>query len=94
VVIGGTNIVEELQEGEYHFDGLLLLAEHHGPDCKPLFDLVCREKLSWKIIFQVVGCNQDEMETRHLLKADLIITDEMPEAVIIDRMAALFDGPG
>jgi PAS domain S-box-containing protein len=91
IVTAGPDMAERLQEGEYHFDGCLVLAEPDEFGWKSLVDLILREKFPWKMILQIIGCNRDELETRHLLKADLVISEEMSEEAVLEKMAALFE---
>jgi PAS domain S-box-containing protein len=92
VVVGGPNVTDQLQSGEYHFDGLLIVADRHEANWTALFDFVQREKLPWKLILQIIGLNQDELDSGHLMKADLIISEDMPEHFAVAKMNDLFAG--
>ncbi|HXG49538.1 MAG TPA: ATP-binding protein [Methylomirabilota bacterium] len=93
VVVGCPDLLDQLQSAEHQFDGVLLLAEPHSTSWRPLFEFIRRERLPWRTILQVIGRNQDEMDTRMLVNADLVISEDMPEAELVKRMDALWRSP-
>ncbi|HKX60186.1 MAG TPA: hypothetical protein VJS65_00060, partial [Verrucomicrobiae bacterium] len=60
-------------------------------DCLRLAALIRRQKLPIKVIIKTVGCNQDELETQFLLKADLIISADTPQDAIIEKILTTLD---
>jgi signal transduction histidine kinase len=91
VTIGGQDAEEALRAADCPFDGLMILAEPQERDCLRLAALIRRQKLPIKVIIKTVGCNQDELETQFLLKADLIISADTPQDAIIEKILTTLD---
>ena len=94
VVTAGSreNAAEQLSSADYQFAGLVALLETNEPTLPGFVKKVRVEQRPLKTILQIVGCNQDEMDTQFLREADLIISPDMPEDDILEKMNALFDG--
>jgi signal transduction histidine kinase len=91
VATGGLEAEELLRSSEYRFDGLMILAEPHERACLRLTTLVRQQKLPMKVIIKTIGCNQDELDTQFLLKADLIISADTPQDTIVEKLLATLD---
>jgi len=91
VTTGGLNSEEILRSSEDRFDGLLILAEPHEQTCLRLAAFVRQQKLPTKVIIKTIGCNQDELETQFLLKADLIISADTPQDSIVEKLLTTLD---
>ena len=90
VVTATENAEDLLRSNEHNFDGLWLQVEAKDLGVLSLVGIVRREKLPIKSVVQIVGCNQDELETAFLQKADLILTAEMSEESVLDQLSRLF----
>lgn len=90
VVTATENAEDLLRSNEHNFDGLWLQVEVKDLGVLSLVGIVRREKLIIKSVVQIVGCNQDELETAFLQKADLILTAEMSEESVLDQLSRLF----
>jgi signal transduction histidine kinase len=89
-----TGAAEEwLQSDEYHFDGVIVQVAPQALAGHSLVAFVRKQQLPLKVILQVVGCHQDELETQFVLKADLILTPDMAEAVLLEKLQAAFESP-
>ncbi len=71
-------------------DGLLALVEHHDPALHALLDDLQREAPASRVILQIAGCNQDQLATALLVRADLIITADMSSDTILRHLRSLF----
>lgn len=91
VVLADGKAEELLQSPEYQFDALLVQvgAKENGP--LALLAAARKLKLPLKLILQIVGCNQDELETQFLQRADLVISSEMAQDAVLEELAALFE---
>ncbi len=79
-----------LQAGEYDMVGLFLLAEPGGLDWLGICREARRLNAKLKLILQVIGCNQDELETRLLEQADCMITHGMPQEDVVAQLRRIF----
>jgi len=91
VVKGGLDAEDLLRSSDYLFDGVILLAEPEDQQALALARLVRQQKLPVKLILKTVGCNPDELDPQLFGKADLVISADLPEDTILDRLAAIFD---
>lgn len=91
VVIADQDADELLQSGDYQFDGVFMLAEPN--DLQPLQTarFVRAQKLPLKLILKTAGGNPDELESDLVSKCDLVISPDMSEDTILDKLAATFD---
>jgi signal transduction histidine kinase len=71
-------------------DGILALVEHHDPALQPLLDDLQRAAPASRMILQIAGCNQDQLATTLLVRADLIITADMSSDTILRHLRSLF----
>jgi PAS domain S-box-containing protein len=81
---------EKLHSLDYQFTGIMALVESHDFSLSSFIHEVRTQRLPVKTILQIVGCNQDEMDTQFLRQADLIISPDMPEDDILEKMHSLF----
>ena len=91
VVTAGPDSEELLQSHQHDFDGLLIQVEAKERGALPLLGRLRQAKLPVKAIVQIVGCNQDELDTAFLQKADLILTPDLSEEIIVRKLAQLFE---
>lgn len=86
----GEQVAGTLEAGDYRIVGLFLLAETSGPDWLAIYDKARKIDPTLKVVLQVIGCNQDELDTRVLEQADLVITNGMSQEDIVWRLRHLF----
>jgi signal transduction histidine kinase len=91
VVPGGTDAEDLLRSSDYAFDGVMLLTEPQDRQASALARLIRQQKLPVKVILKTVGCNPDELDPQVFGKADLVISADLPEDLILDQLAATFD---
>jgi signal transduction histidine kinase len=95
VVVNASEDPEDLlRGGEYQLDGVMVLAEPQSAQPMALARFVRHQRLPLKMIVKSVGCNPDELDPQLSAKADLVISVDMPEEVILDKLAAVFDLTG
>ena len=91
VVIADRDADELLQSSDYQFDGVFILAEPNDPQPLQAARYVRAQKLPLKVILKTVGINPDELEPDLVLKCDLLLSPDMSEDTILDKLAATFD---
>jgi len=91
VVSGGADAEDLLRSGDYQFDGVMLLAEPRDAQPGRLARFVRLQKLPVKVIVKTAGCNLDELDPQLFARTDLVISGDMPEDAILDKLATLFD---
>jgi hypothetical protein len=69
----------------------MLLAEPRDAQPSRLARFVRQQKLPVKVIVKTAGCNPDELDPQLFARTDLVISADMPEDAILDKLAALFD---
>jgi DNA-binding NarL/FixJ family response regulator len=91
VVAGGADAEDLLRSSDYQFDGVMLLVEPRDAQPCRLARFVRQQKLPVKVIVKTAGCNPDELDPQLFARTDLVISADMPEDAILDKLAALFD---
>ena len=91
IVTGGLDAEELLRSSDYRFDGLLILAEPNEPQILRLATFVRQQRLPIKVIVKTIGCNDDELDTQFLIKADLVISADTPQDTILDKLLTTLD---
>jgi len=91
VVIANQDAEDLLQSSNYQFDGVFILAE--PGDAQPLHTarFVRTMKLPVKVILQTAGTNPDELDPDLVSRCDLLISPDMSEERILEKLAATFD---
>src|SRR5581483_8283368 len=84
------NLSELLDSPDYQFDGILLLVEAHDPTLASLPSDVRQQKKDIKIAAKLAGCNQDDVDGRLLAKVDLLLTSDLSEADMLDKLRTFF----
>jgi len=84
--------LEALGATAHAFAGLMVLVEDADPRLQRLVKEVRSQQLPLKTILQIVGCNQDELETRFLTRSDLVISPDMAEDDIVDKLNTVLGG--
>ena len=94
IVQCGADAEDLLRSSDYAFDGVMLLTEPQDRQAALLARLVRQQKLPVKVILKTVGCNPDELDPQLFGKADLVISADLAEDAILDKLAAVFDLKG
>ena len=80
-----------LQSSDYHFAGVLLLAEPDDPGLRSLLDEVRQQNKNIPVALKLAGCNQDDLQTQFLSKIDLVLASDLSEADFVARIISFFD---
>lgn len=80
------NALDLLESGDYQFAGLMVVLEPGDSAFASLFAQVRKKKLPVKTIAQLAGCQADELDMSVLHQTDILISADMPEAEILDRL--------
>jgi hypothetical protein len=91
VVIADRDADELLQSSDYQFDGVFILAEPNDPQPLRAARYVRAQKLPLKVILKTAGGNPDELEPDLVSRCDLLISPDMSEDTILEKLAATFD---
>ena len=82
--------LELLATDEHHLHGVMVLA---GPADTALVNLVGElrsRRLAKRVILQVIGGNADQIDTRVLESADLVLPGNAEETVLLKKLDQLF----
>ncbi|MGZ5546064.1 MAG: ATP-binding protein, partial [Limisphaerales bacterium] len=87
VTQAGERATELLNSPDYQFDGILgLVTAEDSTPAEMLAHLsIANSKL--KKFLQVVGCNQDQLDTELLQRADVVFSTDIPEPEMISKLA-------
>jgi hypothetical protein len=80
-----------LHSTDYSFSGVLLFAEPNDPGLSSLLDEVRQQNKNIKVALKLAGCNQDDLETQFLRRADLVLASDLAEADFVARITAFFE---
>jgi PAS domain S-box-containing protein len=83
-----TDALQALYSPDYHFSGVLLLCQPAHAEELNLFNRIHAEMLPVKLFLGLLGCNQDEMETGFLERADAIFPHDLPAPEVVSRVKA------
>ena len=81
---------EMLLSPDYLFSGVMLLAAAEPVLSSTLFREIERYRMPVKIILQIVGSNQDELDTQILKRLDLLIPPDLGAHEILAKLNAIF----
>jgi PAS domain S-box-containing protein len=87
-----TSALEHLHSPNFQFTGLVLVCASGFRETFSLFDQVRAENLPIKT-FCLLNCNQDEIETSFLQKADAVLPFDTPMPKLLARLKAVLDSP-
>jgi len=79
---------ELLNSPDYQFDGVMTMLSPEDMSPAAMFEKMGSNCAGLKKILQIVGCNQDELDTQMLACADLVLTSDIPEPDMINKLAA------
>ncbi|MFO1497047.1 MAG: ATP-binding protein [Verrucomicrobiota bacterium] len=77
---------EFLQRPDYSIAAVLLLAQGADPSHLQAVGVVKRSRLPVKVITQITGCNQDELDPELLANCDLVLPTDLSRAEILSRL--------
>ncbi|MDX1950581.1 MAG: ATP-binding protein [Verrucomicrobiota bacterium] len=78
-----------LSSPDYQFAGVMLLHTREATETSTALDQITSVNSKLKKILQIVGCNQDELDTQILSKADLVISSDVPQPEVLLRLTSL-----
>ena len=70
---------------------VLALAETNDRVLDELLDELRRHGKVLKVALKLAGCNQDDVETRLLNRADLLLNPDLPEADMLAKINSFFN---
>jgi len=79
-----------LPSSDYHFAGVLVLAEPGDHGLRSLLDQVRQLDKNVKIALKLAGCNPDDLDTHLLNKTDLLLAFDISESEFTSRITAFF----
>lgn len=80
-----------LLTSDYQFDGVFILAEPQGALPDQLAGFIRSRKLPVKIILKTSGGNPDDLDAALVARCDLLISPDLSEDRLLDKLAATFD---
>jgi signal transduction histidine kinase len=83
-----------LDSPDYEFAAVIVQAGSDPVTGFNLLNEVRNRKLPMKRVIQIAGRNQDELDNRLLRQADAVLSPDIPEREILDRLSQLFDVGG
>jgi signal transduction histidine kinase len=83
-----------LQSSDYHFAGVLLLAEPNDPALNSLPNEVRQENKDLKVVLKLAGCNQDDLDSQLLKGIDLLLNPDLSEADMLLKLKSFLDQHG
>jgi two-component system cell cycle sensor histidine kinase/response regulator CckA len=87
VTPAGERAMELLNSPDYQFDGILGLVSAEDTSPADMFMQLSAANTKLKKFLQVVGCNQDELDTELLQRADVVFSTDIPEPEMISKLA-------
>ena len=87
----GESASDLLNSPDFEFSAVMVLIRRRTPDTIEILNAVREQRLPFKTIVQVIGCDQDELESRFLSQVDLVIPPGLPEQKILRKIGALLD---
>ncbi|MBE0539873.1 MAG: PAS domain-containing protein [Verrucomicrobia bacterium] len=87
----GEDPMELLSSPDYEFSGVMALAVSRETVPETLFRHIRARRLPIKIIFQIVGCNQDEFAAPMLQLADLVMAAETSVPEMLANIGTLLE---
>jgi hypothetical protein len=92
VVATATESVPELlHSNDYHFAGVMLLAEPNDRTTGAMLAEVRRQRQDLKTVLKLAGCSQDDLNTQMLNRVDLLLSPDLSEADALARLGQLFN---
>lgn len=80
-----------LQTSDYPLQAAFILVDANDCQLASILSVMRTQKRSLKIILQIAGCNQDELESQLLRGADLILTSDLTDADILRKLKSVLE---
>lgn len=91
IAASAEDAADMLVSPEYSFSGAYLLVDDpDSPLINSLLPGLRKQQPALKTILHITSCNQDDLDTRFVWAADLVLTDDTPEADVIEGLDVLF----
>jgi PAS domain S-box-containing protein len=85
--------LEVLHSPDYAFSGVMLLCAGAQAEGLALFERIRAEGLPVKTFLTLLGCNQDEVDTRLLNGVDVVLAQELPATETLARLKTILERP-
>lgn len=86
-----SDALEALHSPDYSFSGVLLLCQRGRAEELSLFHRINAEKLPVRLFVGLLACNQDEIESTLLERADAVLPQDLGAAEMVSRVKAVLD---
>jgi signal transduction histidine kinase len=87
VTPAGERALELLNSPDYQFDGIFSVVTADDTSPADFFKQVSGANVKLKKFLQVLGCNQDQLDTQLLDGADVVFSTDIPEPEMISKLA-------
>ena len=81
-----SDALQALHSPDYHFSGVLMLCHQTHTEELSLFNRIHSEQLPVKLFLGLLGCNEDEIETSLLERADATFPPDLPAQEVVSRV--------
>ncbi len=92
--IASDGLADLLQSSDYHFNGVMLLAEPDDAALNSLPAEVRQQNKNVKLIMKLAGCNEDDLDAHLLDDIDLLLNSDLSEADMLLKLKSFFDQSG
>lgn len=86
-------LLEMLRAAEANYDAVFLLATTKAELGGGLSKKLREHTPPVRLVLQIVACNEDELDTQFLSRADLILSPDTANSEVLVKLKALFDQP-
>lgn len=84
-------VADLLQTFDYPLQAAFVLVDASDRDLASILPLMRNPKRPLKIILQIAGCNQDELESHLLRQADLVLTSDLTDQDIVRKLKSVLE---
>jgi signal transduction histidine kinase len=88
------SLAQLLQSSDYHFDGVVLLAQPNDPVLNSLPAEVRQQNKNVKLVLKLAGCDQDDLDAQLLKGVDLLLNPDLSESDMLLKLKTFFDKSG
>ena len=86
-------LLEMLRAAEANYDAVFLLATAKAELGGGLAKKLREQTPPVRLVLQVMACNEDELDTQFLSRADLILSLDTADTEVLVKLKTLFDQP-
>jgi PAS domain S-box-containing protein len=83
-----------LHSSDYHFDGVVFLAQPDDPNLNSLPAEVRQQNKNVKLVLKLAGCDQDDLDASLLSGIDLLLGADLSEMDMLLKLKSFFDKNG